>query len=283
MKHENNQDLAVSRKQTPALSDAISFKSKQSAMLSDQAKMPPRAPGRTRVEKIIGTTIELMGERNPDDISIAMIAARAGMTRTSVYAHFKNMSEIFEQISIRFVEKTGLFLEKYVRDRNPRTLSELLTITIDGVCEFFNQSHSGEPLDLAAHVPFDARKAVKDYDKVSALMYRSFGLADWPIQPLSEDDPFCILVLLQEALFSTSMQRHGIITKEYAELTKNVALDFMAGVNKRFQNLNDPKEIGDLNARIATAVSQLTTSSDLQLLKVTAEQLEALSRLADKK
>ena len=261
-----------------------SFKSQQLAFLSAQSKTPSRVPGRTRVDKIISTAISLLNEHTPQDVSIAMIATRAGMTRTSIYAHFKNVSEIFDQISIRFVEQTGQYVEQYVRGRNPKTLTDLVMFTIDGIYTHFNRPSIEEGLiNLAAVVPFDARKAVKDFGKISALMYHSLWKVEWPMEPLSERDPFFILVLLQDTLFSTSIQYHGRITEEFTELTKQVALDFITGVESRMNLQKAQKPDANIEARIRAATSLLATASDPRLLVIATEQLEALARVVDQK
>ena len=197
MKQKKSKDKAHEEATQGNVAQDGSFKSQQLAFLSAQSKTPTRVPGRARVDKIINTAISLLNEHTPQDVSIAMIASRAGIKRTSIYAHFKSVSEIIDQISIRFVEQTGQYVEQYVRERNPKTLTDLVTFTIDGIYLHFNRPSIEEgSINLAAVVPFDARKAVKDFGKISALMYHSIWKVEWPMEPLSERDPFFILVLL---------------------------------------------------------------------------------------
>jgi len=258
-----------------------SFQTRQAAMLAKRTKTPARALGRARVESIIGTAIELMREHNPGDITISMIAAKAGMTRTLVYAHFKNMDDILEQISIRFLEQTGLYVEEYIRKRNPKTLPELLTLTIDATYKRFSRPRTANLAAVASHVPYDARVVVKDFEQAAALLYHSFWKPDWPVEPLSEHDPFCILVRLQEAIFSASIRKHDCITKDYAELAKHVALDFMAGVERRFLMQQIHAGTAHINTRLSAAVNKLSTASDPRLLTIAVEQLESLATIID--
>jgi AcrR family transcriptional regulator len=255
------------------------FRELQSGLLSKQAKVASRAPGRARVETIIDTTIELLAEHARKDITIAMIATTAGMRRTSVYAHFNSMDDIFEQIAVRFIEQTGLYVDQYVRDRNPSTLLEVVIFTIDGIQEYFNRPDPDVPGALAAHVPFDARQVIEDFDRVSALTYHSLWKVDWPIEPLSEQDPFRVLITLQSSLFDLSIRRHGIITDEFAEEAKQVAIDFIKRVEKRFA----PRELGDGSdriERIGKAITQLTISSESRFLDFAVNQMEGLAALA---
>lgn len=257
----------------------VSFHELQAELLAPQAKIAQRAPGRARVDRIIETAIELLAEHSRADISIAMIASEAGMTRTSVYAHFNNIGEVFEQIAVRFIQQVGVFVERYVRERNPTSLSDVVTLTIDAIQHHFNRPDPDAPGALAAHVPFDARHLIKEFDRVSALTYHSLWKTNWPIEPLSDDDPFRMLVTLQSAIFDLSIQRHGKITDELAQEAKLVALDYIQRTDRRF---NGPSADSGLigTEQVAAVLSQLAQARNPRLLTVAVAQLEALASLA---
>ena len=257
--------------------ESESFKTKQTAMLGKSGGKPSRPLGRARIEKIIEATIELLREHNPKDITITLVASQANIKRTSIYPHFKNVAEILEHISKCFVEQSGLYIEQYVRDHKPQTLSELLTVAIDGVYHHFNQSAEESLTSFAYHIPFEALAAVKDRDKISAMLYRSFWTPDWPVEPLSPKDPFCILQRLQEAVFTASIQAHGRITEGFSDLTKAVALDFMAGVERRFRLKQLQGSEADINTRLAAAIGRLSTASDPTFFNIAVLQIEILA------
>jgi AcrR family transcriptional regulator len=271
-------EIARNPSGTPKLTET--FESLQSKLLAEQSKSGQRAPGRARIDRIIGTTIELLREHKPDDITIALIATRSEMTRTSVYAHFSSVQEILEQVSIRFVKQTGLFVERYVREHHPRSLADVATLIIRGIQEYFNQPHLHTPGALARHVPFQVRQIIRDFDKVAALPYHTLWHIGWPVDPLSEDDPFRVLVVLQSALFETSLERHGIITDHFAEEAINVAIDFLRRTEARFGGT--PQEPSAVD-RITRAAKRLAGSGNGALLEAAAGQIEMLVEATKKK
>lgn len=211
------------------------FPEMQAKLMAPQAKLGVRAPGRARVEKIIGATIDLLREHHPSDINMAMLARHAEISRTSIYAHFASIEDIFEQISLRFTGQTGLFVESYVRGKRPANLKEVLIFTIDAICAFFNsKGGDGDNGDIR-HIPFDMHVVIEDFDKVAALTYHTLWKVDWPVEPLSEFDPFRILVMLQSTLFSASINRYGHITPEFSDQAKRVACDYILGMDARFR------------------------------------------------
>ena len=272
---------AIAPNQKSEQDQAVTFATLQAELLAAQSKVGQRAPGRVRVDRIIETGIKLLKDHGRADITIAMIASAGGMTRTSVYAHFTSVDEIFEQISIRFIQQTGIFVERYVREKNPRSLEEVVVLTIDAIQEYFNRPDPQTPGALAAHVPFEARLLVNDFDRISALTYHSLWSVDWPIEPLSEDDPFRLLIVLQSALFETSIQRHGIITDAFVCDAKCMALDFIRRAERRFGKAASSSEPNAVD-RITEAASKLLMSGDVRFLDVAAGHLEDLAKLARK-
>lgn len=235
-----------------------------------------RAPGKARIDEIIAAGIELAKLHRTSDISIAMIAKEANITRTSVYAHFTSVTEIFENIALRFVEQTGNFVLRYVRDREPSSLRDVAVLIIRAVQAYFNVDENSS-LANAQHVPFEARNLVKNYDKIAALSYYMLWEIDWVVDPLSEQDPFRKLVMLQSALFEHSINLHGCITDDYAEETIAMALSFIERAEARFSK--SELVTTDAASNLRQAVERLIATGDDALLTVTVRQLEALLSL----
>ena len=84
-------------------------------------------------------------------------------------------------------------------------------------------------------------------------------------------------------MFSTSIQYHGRITEEFTELTKQVALDFITGVERRMNLQKAQEPDASIEARMRAATSLLATASDPRLLVIATEQLEALARVVNQK
>jgi len=269
------------RAETSPADIGISFETLQEDLLARTARKGQRAPGRARIDNIITACIELLREHRPADISIAMVAEKAGIKRTSVYSHFSKVEEIYEQISVRFVRQTGVFVEDYVRRNNPRTLEELIVLVIRGIQAYFNEPDADSPDSLAQHIPFEMRHVIEDFDKVAALPYHTLWHNEWDIEPLSDADPFRTLVVLQSALFDMSISRYGQITDECVEKAIGVALDFIRRVDAQLSPSSGRKASGAVD-RIERAAGRLLAKGEMALLEASALQIEALLDAADR-
>ncbi len=251
----------------------------QNELLSEREKLGQRAPGRARVDRIIEATIELLKEHAPTDISIAMIADHGGITRTSIYSHFASVDEILGQIAIRFVQQTGVDVESYVRRRKPASLEQLVTLMIKGIQNYFNQPNPAKPGALARHIPFESHHLVKDFDKVAALPYHTLWHTGWAVEPLSEEDPFRTLVIIQSAIFEASTQRHGKITDFAVKQATEAALDFIARAEARYGSASEaPKP----ESRILAAARTLAAHKDPTLIEMATAQIELLASTVTK-
>ena len=260
-------------------SKSNSLRVRQNELLSEREKLGQRAPGRARVDRIIEATIELLKEHKPADISIAMIADHGEITRTSIYSHFNSVDEILGQIAIRFVQQTGVEVESYVRKRKPASLEQLVTLMIKGIQTYFNQPNPAKPGALARHIPFESRHLVEDFDKVAALPYHTLWHTGWPVEPLSEEDPFRTLVVIQSAIFEASIQRHGKITDFAARQATEVALDFLARAEARYGAAPTNLKPED---RILAATRMLAAHADPAVIEMAAAQIELLASTVTK-
>lgn len=266
----------------PQATDMVSsFETMQEDLLAKSTRNGQRAPGRARIDSIIAACIELLREHRPADISIAMVAEKADIKRTSVYSHFSKVEEIYEQISVRFVRQTGVFVEDYVRRHNPRTLEELVVLMIRGIQAYFNEPDGGSPGALAQHIPFEMRHVIEDFDKVAALPYHTLWHSGWDIEPLSDSDPFRTLVVLQSALFDMSISRHGQITDECVKMAIGVALDFIRRVDAQLSKSAGREAAGAIE-RIDRAAGRLLAKGEMALLEASAIQIEALVDAGDR-
>ena len=255
------------------------FEELQNELLAAKEKLGQRAPGRVRVDRIIEATIELLKEHKPADISIAMIADHGVITRTSIYSHFNSVDEILEQIAIRFIQQAGVEVERYVSRRKPASLEQLAILMIMGIQKYFNQPSPEKSGALARQVPFESRHLVRELDKVAALPYHTLWHTGWDVEPLSEEDPFRTLVIIQSAIFETSIQRHGKITDSAAKQATETALDFIARAEARY---GGGKVSATPEDRILAAAKKLASHESSVLMDLAAAQIELLASTATK-
>jgi AcrR family transcriptional regulator len=191
-------------------------------------RAPVRARGRARVEKIIAATAELLTRREIDDLGIAEIADAAGVGRSSVYEFFPTVSAILHVLAERYacavVARTGRLLV----DLDSHALGDIVDILLDGSADFWNEEPAAAKLLLGSDARFSLKVMIKDLHRAGAAVYHQWHKPDWPYQPMSDEDPFCTLSVMQYALYSESVQRHGRITDHFRQQTKLIAHAYLA-------------------------------------------------------
>ena len=202
-------------------------------------KTPVRAPGRARVERIVETTIKLLKNHSLDEITISMIAVDANISRTSIYEFFPTVAAIYRVIAERYVQELDNDVKAFVLARRTTTLGQFLDTVIDAIVSYFNSHPATMKVHLGSNAQFELRAIIHNFDTVAAKMYHDLRKVEWDPKPLSEEDPFRTLVILQTSLFSASVQRHGYITDYMAEQTKIVARAYLAHYSQDVEQWRD--------------------------------------------
>src|SRR5690349_11954451 len=65
-------------------------------MVRDSRGRARRMSSYARREQLLDVTTELVGERGMHDLSVELVARRAGVTRAVVYQHFKGLKQLLE-------------------------------------------------------------------------------------------------------------------------------------------------------------------------------------------
>lgn len=198
-------------------------------------KAPKRARGHERVEKIIASTIKLLEDHELGDITIMMVAQHAGIGRSSIYEFFPTVSAIFRVIAERYAHEIVENTAKLLVDLNSHSLPQIVDILIDGTVAFWNSRPAAAKVHLGSDASFGLRVMIKDFHKSGASVYHQWYTPDWDNEPLAEEDVFRTLSVLQYALWSESVQRHGHITDYFLEQTKLVAHSYLSNFTQEFQ------------------------------------------------
>ena len=62
-------------------------------------------------------TLELLMEREPEEISTRDIAKTCGVTATSLYYYYKDKEALFTEVKLECIEKMDNFISEYVRNK----------------------------------------------------------------------------------------------------------------------------------------------------------------------
>ena len=68
------------------------------------ARLPQRSRGKERFARLLDVTEELLAARTDSDVTLAMVAEKAGVPLPSVYHFFPNRNAIFVELARRFHE-----------------------------------------------------------------------------------------------------------------------------------------------------------------------------------
>jgi AcrR family transcriptional regulator len=214
----------------------------KSKAVATKPKTPKRARGRDRVEKIVSSTIQLLEDHELGDITVMMVAQHAGIGRSSIYEFFPTVSAIFRVIAERYAHEIVENTAHLLIDLNSHSLPQIVDILIDGTVAFWNSRPAAAKVHLGSDASFGLRVMIKDFHRAGASVYYQWYTPDWPITPLSEEDPLCTLSVLQYALFSESVQRHGYITDYFRRQTKLVAHCYLSQYTQQIKPRPDDME-----------------------------------------
>lgn len=193
-----------------------------------EARAPIRARGRARVEKIFAATAELLVDREIEHLTVAMIADHAGIGRSSIYEFFPTVSAVLEVLAERYTNAVVARTGRLLVDLNSHALPDIVDILLDGSADFWNAEPAAAKLLLGSDARFSLRVMIKDLHRAGAAIYHQWHKPDWPHRPMSDEDPFCTLSVLQYALYSESVQRYGHITELFRAQTKFVAHAYLS-------------------------------------------------------
>lgn len=208
-------------------------------VIATKPKPPKRARGHERVEKIISSTIKLLEDHELGDITVMMVAQNAGIGRSSIYEFFPTVSAIFRVIAERYANEIVENTAHLLIDLDSHSLPQIVDILIDGTVDFWNSRPAAAKVHLGSDASFGLRVMIKDFHRAGASTYYQWYTPDWDILPLSEEDPFRTLSVLQYALFSESVQRHGLITDYFRRQTKMVAHCYLSQYTAQIAPLGD--------------------------------------------
>lgn len=95
---------------SPTVSRAIpipSMTSTPTPTFSDHARAPKQGRSRQSFERIIEATIELLRERGYDQITLAEICERSGVSTGSLYGRVAGKDELLRVVQLRFLDRLG--------------------------------------------------------------------------------------------------------------------------------------------------------------------------------
>ena len=195
-------------------------------------KTPQRRASMRKLDQILVAATQLLDDYTVSEISIAMLADRSGISRTTIYDFFPSVLAVYEQVAQQHVAESYDFMLSYLKQTNPRELFAVVDTLVDAAVEYFN-GNSAARKTLLGTGALEMHLIVDDFEGLCAQLYHRAYVADWPILRPGPRDPFRNLATIQSALYTNSVQRHGIITDYMAEQVKAAGRGYLREILDR--------------------------------------------------
>ncbi|WP_162561162.1 TetR/AcrR family transcriptional regulator [Methylobacterium terrae] len=182
----------------------------------ETATRPRRRRGEARAGLILDATETLLAERSAGDISLADIAAAAGVPLPSVYHFFPNRNAAFVALALRFNEEIYRRSIEVLTDPEPRTWQELLDAKHRRAADFQNGRPAALRLFLGAGVSVAVRNADFTGNARIALSRARMFEAYFHMPAIPDLVAHLeIAAAAMDGIWALSYGRHGHITEPY--------------------------------------------------------------------
>lgn len=181
----------------------------------------PRAPmrkrGIERFENLLDATAAVLGEHPDDDISLAQIAARAGVPLASVYHFFPNRNAALEALAKRYHQRIG---DLAMTEGNglPSRWQDLFASRIRRGAAYLNSEPAALRLFMGAGVSAEIRNVDVAGNAALATKRAAYmrEVFDLPAMPDLEQRIATALALI-DGIWALSYSEHRRITDAYIE------------------------------------------------------------------
>jgi AcrR family transcriptional regulator len=103
---------------------------------SAQRKLPQQERSREMVAKIIATTVKMLKKTDPDQITTNAVAARAGVSKGSIYQYFANKEELIHAAIEQLAAEQAPLIEDMLRSVTLEQPQDAMQASIDILIDF---------------------------------------------------------------------------------------------------------------------------------------------------
>ena len=174
-----------------------------------------QARGRARRELLIQTTKDLLDEQPLDTISLAEVAARAGIPTGSAYHFFPSLNSLFEALAERFAEELDAAISAPYEIADDAVWVDIFYQAVDRGRAIYEASPAYRQLIISGKSPAEIKLSDRVNDELGARLLidainQHFVLPDIP----RVAEIFFYAVEIIDTFFMLSMLRNNEITNE---------------------------------------------------------------------
>lgn len=195
-----------------------------------EPRAPVQARSRERVDLILDVAADLMKSHAVNDITMALISQRSGISRPSIYQFFPTVFAIYNKLGLTLLNALLEKMSAHEPARNAPTWREANSHMIDCAVEFYNDNPVARTLLLGGGSAQELRIIDKHYDRRFAAGVRRIFADKWSFGPQPQGDPMQIAVVISTSILSLGVFEDGLISDFYREQAKRASTGYLESV-----------------------------------------------------
>jgi len=184
--------------------------------------------GDIRRQKLIDAAIELLSQRDIDEVSFVDIARYAKVPAASAYHFYRNKNDLLASLVAYYHEEVNEFVLREYDAKTINNWSDIIDQIITRAAEYFKDKDVARKLFYSGKAPPEIKLLDRTGDKeignnIEQVLDRHFVLPAIPDKNLV----FFILVELIDTVFTLSVTEHGMISDKFLEETRRVCKAYL--------------------------------------------------------
>lgn len=184
---------------------------------SEAIRRPRQKRSQQRFEAILDSAARLLETLGPEEISIYTLAQEAGLSAPSIYHFFPDAGQVFVALAERYTQEFVALLDKPLPPGITTWQAYFAARYGDGRAHY-NAHTAARRLLLGSGLSATIR--ARDLENDSVLAQRSMAEVSqlFEIAPSADlVERFTELLVINDAIWTLSVHRHGVITDAYEE------------------------------------------------------------------
>jgi AcrR family transcriptional regulator len=203
--------------------------------------------GMERRERLMAAATTLLIEVPIEDISLAIVAKRAGIPIGSTYHFYPKINELFAAMAGRWHAELTVMLSEPYTGTESESWQAIIETSIKRARALYNERPDGRQLILSEKTSPDIKHADRSSDQAIGqlmidLIEQHFHLPDFP----GRADVFFYGVEIADLFFMLSNIRHGKITEELCAEAQRAVVSYL----RNYLPLHLPTATAAENSRI---------------------------------
>jgi AcrR family transcriptional regulator len=184
--------------------------------------------GMERRERLMTAATTLLGEYPIEDITLALVAKRAGIPIGSTYHFYPKINELLATMAGRWHAELQEVLSRPYTGDAAVSWQAIVETSIKRAATLYNHRPDGRQLILSDKSAPDIKHADRSYDQAIGqlmvdLIRQHFELPDFP----GRTDIFFYSVEIADLFFMLSNMRHGTITEEFCSEAQRAVVSYL--------------------------------------------------------